>query len=448
MGDALSPTVGVKNGAQTIWRRDRLVSPAQWRGAGQRSGVFTSETIAAGLVYGAVVFNFVLAFLNAHFSGLNRGTVILAEVLIVFMALVICLLSKHRLMVPWVGVVWFLLTIFVVLSMVRQSYDLKHLRDVLLIPVFIALGMTFAKGNIVRLFCGLQAVILAVMVFEALAPQTFAQIVKPWDYYVQTRSVLDYTESWHPESGLYISAFRPEGRFMFEWLGIHRLSSVFLEPVSLGNWCIVVTILVTAFWRLMSVRTLTFLILSNIILLIGSDGRLALAAGAIIVLLSIFAHRLPRFTYLAYLPAAILMAIVLAAFSATDIYADDFPGRIARTASFMTNMDIGWILGFDHSRIGRTADSGISYLILTQSLFGVVVLWAAICFLQPPTSRHAIVLMHGICVYVSLLLMVSFSLFSIKIAAPLWFLYGYVRARGYLECRTMCPAGPQAAISA
>jgi putative polymerase len=419
-----------------------MASLARSRQNGDRVGFLSSEAIAASLVCAAVCMNFVLAFLNANLIGLDRGYVVLGEVLIVGMALVVCVVSNNRLMVPWAGVIWIMLTIFLVLSMVRESFDPKYLRDVLLIPIFVALGMAFAKGNIVRLFCALQVLILVVMVFEALAPSVFADTLRPWDYYVRTRSL--YRESWHPDSGLYISAIRPGGRIIFEWLGIHRLSSIFLEPVSLGNWCIIVTIFGTAFWRLLSVRALVFLILSNIILLIGSDGRLALTAIAIILVLSIFARMLPRYLYLAYLPAAMLIAIVLATVFGFDTISDDFPGRIAKTAIFLTSMDLPSLLGFDPTLINRSYDSGISYLILTQSVVGVVVLWAAICFLQPPTSRHALLLMHGICVYTSLLLMISFSLFSIKTAAPLWFLYGYVRARGFLESRMTYPPETQA----
>ena len=435
MVDVVSPAVPQKMpGAQAIWRRNSLAPAERLGRTGQRFTPLTSETIAAGLVLGAVTFNFVLAILNAHFFEVSRGTVILVEVLIVGVTVMVCLLSNHRLMVPWIGIFWILATVFILLGIVRQSLDVKHLRDVLLIPTFIALGMMFARGNIVKLFCSLQVLILAVMVFEAILPRAFAEIVAPWDYYLNTRWTSG-KESWHPESGLYISAFRPGGRIMLEWLGIHRLSSIFLEPVSLGNWCIVVTIFVTVFWRLLSVRMLIFFILSNLVLLVGSDGRLAISTMGIIVVVSFFAHKLPRYTYLAYLPVACLMAIILASVMPHDIYADDFPGRVGRTAWFLTHMDLSWILGIDHSQIESTDDSGISYLILTQSLPGVIMLWAAICWLQPPTSRHAVVLMHGICIYASLLLMVSFSFFSIKICAPLWFLYGYVRVKGYLESR-------------
>jgi hypothetical protein len=39
------------------------------------------------------------------------------------------------------------------------------------------------------------------------------------------------------------------------------------------------------------------------------------------------------------------------------------------------------------------------------------------------------VLVHGICLYLSLNLTVSYSMFSIKTAAPLWFIYGWVAAQ-------------------
>jgi putative polymerase len=58
----------------------------------------------------------------------------------------------------------------------------------------------------------------------------------------------------------------------------------------------------------------------------------------------------------------------------------------------------------------------------------VFIIWLAICFLQPQTNRTAIVYMNALCIYISLSLLISFSMFSIKTAAPLWFLYGYVRA--------------------
>jgi putative polymerase len=401
------------------------------------------ETIAAAIVCVAVCFNMVLAFLNLNLTGIGRGDVILAEIVIVCLALMVCVISANRLMLPWVGVVWLLVTIFICLSLMRQSVDLKYFRDVLLIPVFAALGMTFAKGNIVKLFCILQTVILGVMIFEGLAPGTYSRVFSPWEYYVSTRWS-DYEPPWRPELGLYLSSFRPGGRIFFETLGLHRLSSIFLEPVSLGNWSIIVTIFVTAFWRMLPIKALLFLILSNMILLIGCDGRLALITSMIIVVLSVFVHNLPRYSYVVYLPGVIVIAAVLVAGFALDSIHEGYSGRIAFSVSVLANMDLSSLLGIDKSLIAISADSGVSYFILTQSIFGATALWISICLLQPPNSRCALVLMHGICVYLALALIISYSVFSIKTAAPIWFLYGYVRARGFLEGRMTCPPETQA----
>jgi putative polymerase len=61
----------------------------------------------------------------------------------------------------------------------------------------------------------------------------------------------------------------------------------------------------------------------------------------------------------------------------------------------------------------------------------VFIIWLAICFLQPQTNRTAIAFMNGLAIYVSLSLLISYSMFSIKTAAPLWFLYGYIRTLSY-----------------
>ena len=389
------------------------------------------EFFTGATVFTAVLFNLGLALLNANILGIGRGLVIFAEVIILAAAVAICARSFNRLMIPWIIVASLLAILFIILSMFRQSIEPKYFRDVLVIPVFIALGLTFAKGNIVKLFVTLQAFILAVMIFEGVWTNLFGNTVNPLSYYVNTRG-RNIESFWTPHSLLYYSSFRPpgHGRFfdLFNLLGNLRLSSVFLEPVSLGNWCIVITIFLTAFWQNLSRKTAVFFVLSTIALLIGSDGRLASVTIIMIVALSILALRSPRYSYLLYLPGAIVVTVFLVT-AFEPILTDNFLGRLAKSARILSSMDMSSVLGLDPALIQRSADSGISYFVSTQSLLGLAVLWASICFFQPPTSRTAIIFMHGLCLYIALVLMISYSMFSIKTAAPLWFLYGYVRAR-------------------
>ena len=183
----------------------------------------------------------------------------------------------------------------------------------------------------------------------------------------------------------------------------------------------------------MSRKALVFFVLSNFVILIGSDGRLAMATSILILVLSIFVFRLPRYIYFLYLPGAIVVAVILTVIFPTDPSPDNFLGRIAYSMTTLARFNLSEILGIDHTLINRSMDSGIAYLVLSQSIFGAVALWISICFLQPLTSSRPVVLMQGICFYIALVLMVSVSLFSIKTAAPLWFLYGFVRARSFLE---------------
>ena len=86
-------------------------------------------------------------------------------------------------------------------------------------------------------------------------------------------------------------------------------------------------------------------------------------------------------------------------------------------------------LGVSDEFKSKAVDSGIAYLITTQSIFVVVALWATIVLPasndRPDKTRFT----HAVCIYVALNMMVSFALLTIKTAALLWFIYGSLQAR-------------------
>jgi putative polymerase len=74
------------------------------------------------------------------------------------------------------------------------------------------------------------------------------------------------------------------------------------------------------------------------------------------------------------------------------------------------------------------ADSGIAYLIATQSIVGVLVLWVFLALLGREQTLEQARFKTGALIYVALTMLVSYSLFTIKTAALLWFVFGALQA--------------------
>jgi len=406
------------------------------------------ELIAALLLGLAVSFNLILAFLNANGMGVTRPLVVYSEILIVGIALAVIIVFWSPAMTRWLWLMWFMIINFMVLSVLNQEIELKLIRDVILIPVFVMLGMVYARGDVVRLVCLLQAFVVAIMVFEGLAPDLYGQVFNVKMFYVNTR---DFVEEnfWAQDSNLFISANRPNSRFLLDGLGIHRLSSLHLDPVSLGNWAIIVSIFTLSFRHQMTGRAFWFLVLTTFMILVGCDGRLATVTIVILIVASLAFPYMPRRVVVFYLPAIILLA-------AAGVYGfnlpaggDDFPGRVAGSIRAFFGLDFAEYFGIAKHRVFRGADSGISYFTITQSIIGFAVIWICITLLMPMTTRASVVYVHATALYVSFTLLVSFSFFSIKTAALLWFLYGVAARRAYVEVpepKLAWRADPQQAV--
>ena len=172
--------------------------------------------------------------------------------------------------------------------------------------------MVYARGNIVRLFFFIQCVVFFVLLVEVLFVDVYSWAFDIIKYYVNTRGYTDQ-DFWDQSSALFISASRPDERFLFSFLNIHRASSIFLEPVSLGNYSIVATVFTLAFWRDMSRWVRIFFVATTLIILVGSDGRLAAVTCLVLVLGCFIFPLLPRYSNVLYLPAMLLLSGIIVA---------------------------------------------------------------------------------------------------------------------------------------
>jgi putative polymerase len=383
--------------------------------------------VPAAIVLGSVLFNAVLAIVNGHVTSLGSAPVIACEVALVAAAHAVALTHYRREMLPWYLLMGVFAFIAVYRSLALAEPDVKYLRDVMIIPTFVVLGMTFDVSRLNRIVLTIHAIILAVMLFEAIDTSAYSELFRIQDYYISTRGY-DVTSFWNSDSDLYVSATRPDER-MFSFIDLHRLSSAFLEPVSLGNYCIIITAYLSARFRRMSRGALWFMIGGNLLMIIGCDGRLAAASSVIIIAATMIAPRLPRHSFILYAPGIVLCAFVLVHMLGLQAGPDNFSGRIAHTVRLLEDYGVPEFLGVSNQYMSRAVDSGLGYLITTQSIVGSVVLYLVFALASADQTREQRRFNHAACLYLGLSLIVSFAFLTIKTAALLWFVHGTLQRR-------------------
>ena len=384
-------------------------------------GRWTVRGATALLVVG-VSYNLPLAILNARGVPIARNTVIGFEAVLMAAGLILALSHWRAEMTRWLLMIGAFFALSMILSQFRQTFDLKSFRDMLMFAVFILNGMLVPWRDARRVIVGLHVAILLVMLIEVFFPAQFGAFVDPRSYFIATRGFTP--EQLAGDSNLF-GAVRPDERYLLPWLGWNRASSLFLEPLSLGNYVSFAVLAMLMFWRDWSFRMRLFMVVSTGIILVGCDGRFAGVSAIVLVLFAPLLRRLPAVLAIFYLPVAVLIGRIASQVLQWRPVNDDFPGRVARGMKQLFKLDWYDLWGFSIPT-PALADSGIAYLVMSQSLAGVVMLQMFL-YLQPEMQRpEERLYLHGTALTFALSILVSISMLSIKTAGFYWFLMGVV----------------------
>jgi putative polymerase len=378
--------------------------------------------VPVALVLLAALFNAALAFINARIKPLTGNTVILCEVLIVAASHLYILRHFQMRMVNW----YFLALAFAIFAILRisvtENLDAKYFRDVFVIVTFVQLGMTSSNRRVIEMMAALQVAVILGILLEAICLECYSDVFSVKDFYISTRG-LSESDFTNLSSDLYVSATRPEARFM-PFFDLHRLSSIFLEPVSLGNFMIMTAGFTAAFWQQMSNRLRAFFVASATLMLFACDGRLAALATVAIIAMSVGRRLLPRHAGLVFLPVVAGLAIFVTSTTGLKSGTDDLSGRVAYTAELLSAMSLYDFAGWSDALLERSVDAGLVYLIITQSIIGVGLIWSFMTLAADEATPEQKIYKNSLLLYLALTMMVSYSFVSIKTAAPLWFIFG------------------------
>ena len=378
---------------------------------------------AAATVTFAMVFNCALCFVATQGVHVGLPLIAGAEVAAVAAAL---LLSKEKafplLLVP--GLLLGLNT--AALLMFSGTTDVKILVEFAVAGGFACLGLRFrdvARAN--RIMWALAALVFLFGLYEMFAFDSFEHWFHVFDYYVG-KGALDAQHAGDTGTTLAENGVRPEmqGRQLLGGiLSLHRVGSVFLEPVSAGNFTTICAAWVFARrdYRLSGL----LLLATGLAIGVLADARFAilsaLAVGAFLaspLWKSRLLIRMLPFVFIAGL-------MIFGSLSAREVD-NSVAGRLFGSGSLIDDWGLDQWLGIasDHE---ISMDTGYTYVIGNIGIVASTAIWF---FVVGSGSRNiaATRFLAAISLYMSLSLCISASFFSIKTAAVLWFLYGVLSA--------------------
>jgi putative polymerase len=372
------------------------------------------------LLFAATTYLGALSAVNAHLMRASPALVGLVEA-VIYAA---CFAQIARTLSPRLVLSWLVIaSVLALLWLIRQEPDIKGLRDLIIPMLFFALGRHVSDVRLAdRALLGLLLVLVAVGIFEAIAVDAYAAVFQTFSFYVNLGSI-DASAAMFEGQALTLNGYRPEGigRTLLPWLlGSHRVSSLMLDPVSLGNFAVI-----TVAWALSKkskdepIRL--WLLLGAATLLILADSRFGTFSAIIMVCARFLpASFVDRGALL--IPTAAAAATVAIALLAPS-YGDNLFGRLAASGQALFSMRPTEWLGV-HSPMPGYADMGYAY-VLTRFGFPLVALMFFGLFLVGSLSPRAQYFRAFAVLYASMILAVSgSSLFALKTAGMLWFLMG------------------------
>lgn len=396
-----------------------IVAPIPFKSVGQAARD-SDQSLVITILIATVAYQIILCFCNTNIFSTSRSIVGVAESLLY----VACMPFLLRRLVPGVLILALLAGgILCFTASIGGILNIKAFRDLIIPLCYFWVGCNIGKPEVAeRALRYVISVVLVLAVAESFFLDQYTTVFNIYKYYISTGN-LTLTE-WGQQSNLQLNGMRPEGigrTLLPSLLGPHRVSSVFLEPVSLGNFATM-----CAAWGLSrnidEWRNGLFFLTISIVLMVFSDSRFALLSVTLMIIMRIFIQG--KALNLAVLMPFICIALLLFVGENTlvDELEDNFRGRLALSGWSLLDFDVPTLLGAIPGQ--NFGDQGYAYALSNFGLPVCLLMWFSFWLLPMPDER-GVRFRAFVAIYVSLILCVSGnSLFALKTAGIVWFLLG------------------------
>jgi hypothetical protein len=378
------------------------------------------------ILLAAIGYNALLAIANAHLASMSLTQVALSEfVILVAAASLILARGLEPLDAPSIALAVGSLLGALVLSLINQSPVVAMMRSAMVMVIFTMLGIRCNRATLRACFMCSVIVVGAVMIMEIASTKAYSALFNPFSYYLNTRGLGE--NDWD-NTGLFGNALGFEGRFSFGLFSTPRTSSIFLEQTSLANFASFCTIYLISVWTSANRLEKSIGVIFVVAALLSNNTRTASALAVICLAGYYLFPRLPRYGTLVLPFVMIGLALAMHSYLG-DSKEDDFAGRIGLSIQKLSDTDIHGLLGMQAlSAADVFPDSGYSYTLYAASIFGAIALWLYIALIVPSTTRESKRCAWGIGIFFFMNLLISGNAtYTVKIAAPLWLLAGFMR---------------------
>jgi putative polymerase len=372
------------------------------------------------ILVASVCYLSLLSFINARGIGVSPALVGLAEALI-FAGCLAVLGKRLPLSTIALGLcvcAWIMFT-----WIVRQSIDTKSLRDLIIPVLFLSLGRYVADAGFAdRSLKWIVGIVLAIALFEVLFTASYATLFNSFTFY---QSIAGFSESAASFKGqmLSLNGYRPEGigrTILPALLGSHRASSVFMEPVALGNFAVIILA-----WGLsksrQEMRQAGIFIIGALLLITLCDSRFGMLMS--VVLIACRCLPTPMLDRLApAFPFMILGVLLTLAWFAPST-GDNLHGRVTTSGIALLHFDGAYLMGLG-SPLPNFGDMGYAY-VLSRLGAPLVIALIFVVFMIPMADQRGLRFRAMIVLYIFANLAISgTSAFALKTAGLMWFLFG------------------------
>jgi putative polymerase len=380
--------------------------------------------LVAVILVTSVCYLSALSFINArgfHVSpalvGLFEAVIFIACLGVLRRQLPLSTLAFSVCVTAWIVFTW----------VIRQSPDVKSLRDLIIPLLFLSLGRFVADvGFADRCLKWIIGIVVAIAFYEVLFTDSYATLFNTFTFYQNIAGVSEQAASFKGQM-LALNGYRPEGigrTILPALFGSHRASSVFMEPIALGNFAVIILA-----WGLSKswseIVKMPVFVLGAALIITLCDSRFGLLMTA--TLLATRALPLPVVSRLApAFPFMILGLLLGLAWLAPSI-GDNLHGRVTTSGLALLHFDAAYLMGLG-SPLPSFGDMGYAYLL---SRFGapLAVALIAIIFLIPMADQRGSRFRNMIVLYIFANLAISgTSVFALKTAGIMWFLFGILSA--------------------